>query len=148
MYKCSHRFIRCIFKRSNPGENAWYAVGIGTAGGGGGTCNTPTGLASSSVTSTSATVSWGAATGALSYNLQYKISTASTWTTVSGITGTSYNLTGLTASTTYNYQVQSVCSGRATSAYSTASSFTTSGSGTELLIAQQKEAQDMSTLIK
>lgn len=110
-------------------ENAWYAVGIGTAGGGGGGCNTPTGLASSSVTSSSATVSWGAATGAVSYNLQYKISSSPTWTTVSGITGTSYNLTGLTASTTYNYQVQTVCSGGSTSAYSATASLTTSGSG-------------------
>ncbi len=101
----------------------------GQVPGGGTTCNIPTALASSSVTSTSATVSWGAATGALSYNLQYKISTASTWTTVSAVTGTSYNLTGLTASTIYNYQVQSVCSGSATSAYSAAASFTTSASG-------------------
>jgi len=111
-------------------QNAWYAVGVGTAGGGGGnTCNTPAGLTSSSVTSSSATVSWGAVSGALSYNLQYKTSAASTWTTVSGLTSTSYNLTGLTASTTYNYQVQTVCSG-GSSAYSAASSFTTSGTGT------------------
>jgi hypothetical protein len=111
-------------------ENAWYAVGIGTAGsGGGGSCNTPTDLTSSSVTNTSATVSWGAATGATSYNLRYKVSTGSTWTTVSNITGTSYGLTSLTASTTYNYQVKSVCSGSTTSAYSSSASFTTSGSG-------------------
>jgi bacillolysin len=110
-------------------ENAWYAVGIGTAGGGGGSCNTPTGLASSSITSSSATVSWSAATGATSYNLQYKVSTASTWTTVSGITGTSYGLTNLSASTTYNFEVQSVCSGGSTSTYSAVSSFTTLQSG-------------------
>jgi len=110
-------------------QNAFYAVGIGTAGGGGGSCNTPTGLTASSVTSSSATVSWAAATGAVSYNLQYKISTVSTWTTVSGITSTSYNLTGLAANTTYNYQVQSVCSGGATSAYSSVASFTTLTSG-------------------
>jgi bacillolysin len=110
-------------------ENAWYAVGIGTAGGGGGSCNIPTGLASSSITSSSATVSWSAATGAISYNLQYKVSTSSTWITVSGITGTSYGLTNLSASTTYNFQVQSVCSGGSTSAYSAVSSFTTLQSG-------------------
>jgi hypothetical protein len=109
-------------------QNAFYAVGIGTAGGGGGGCNTPTSLAASSITSTSATVSWATATGAVSYNLQYKVSTVSTWTTVSGITSTSYGLTGLTASTIYNYQVQSVCSG-GTSTYSTAASFTTLPSG-------------------
>lgn len=110
-------------------QNAWYAVGVGTAGGGGTTCNVPTGLASSSVTSTSATVSWAAATGAVSYNLQYKTSAASAYTTISGITGTSYNLTGLAASTTYNYKVQSVCSGSSTSAYSTTASFTTLAAG-------------------
>ena len=109
-------------------QNAFYAVGIGTAGGGGG-CSTPTGLASSSVTSTSATVSWTAVSGAVSYNLQYKPSSSATWTTVSGISATSYNITGLTASTAYNYQVQAVCSGSTTSAYSTASSFTTLSSG-------------------
>lgn len=108
-------------------QNAWYAVGIGTAGGGGG-CNTPTGLASSSITSSSATVSWTAVSGATSYNLQYKTSAASTWTTVSGITTTSYNLTGLAASTAYNYQVQTVCAS-GSSAYSTASSFTTTSGG-------------------
>ena len=110
-------------------QNAWYAVGVGTAGGGGSTCNVPTGLASSSVTSTSATVSWAAATGAVSYNLQYKTAAASTYTTISGITSTSYNLTGLTASTTYSFRVQSVCSGSTTSAYSSVASFTTTASG-------------------
>jgi Zn-dependent metalloprotease len=104
-------------------ENAWYAVGVGTAGGG--ACTTPTGLASSSITSSTATLSWAAVSGAASYNLQYKTSAASTWITIPGITATSYNLTGLTASTTYNYQVQTVCSGSSTSSYSSPVSFTT-----------------------
>ena len=108
-------------------ENAWYAVGIGTAGGGGG-CTIPSGLSASSITSSSATVSWGSVSGAVSYNLKYKTSAASTWTTVSGIATTSYNLTGLAASTVYKYKVQTVCSGSTTS-YSTVASFTTSGAG-------------------
>ncbi len=90
------------------------------------TCGTPTGLASSSITSSGATVSWTAVSGATSYTLQYKTSAATTWTTVSGITTTSRALTGLAASTTYNYQVSATCSS-GTSAYSAASSFTTSG---------------------
>jgi len=109
-------------------QNAWYAVGVGTAGGGGGSCGTPTGLASSSITNTSATVSWTAVTGAVTYNLQWKASSSSTWTTVSGITTTSRNLTGLTAGTAYQFQVQTICSG-GTSAYSAPSSFTTTGGG-------------------
>jgi Pregnancy-associated plasma protein-A/Fibronectin type III domain/Secretion system C-terminal sorting domain len=93
----------------------------------GGTCAVPSGLSSSSVTTSSATVSWGAVSGATSYNLQYKTAAASTWTTVNS-TATSYGLTGLAASTTYNYQVQAVCSS-GSSAYSTTSSFTTSAAG-------------------
>lgn len=85
----------------------------------------PTGLASSAITSTGATVSWTAITGATSYNLQYKTSAATTWTTVTGITTNSKALTGLVAATTYNYQVQAVCSATSSSPYSTASSFTT-----------------------
>jgi len=94
----------------------------------GGSCATPSGLAASGITQTSATVSWGAVSGATSYNLQWKISTSSTWTTVSGLSGTSYGLSGLTASTTYNYQVQAVCSS-GSSTYSAAASFTTLASG-------------------
>lgn len=91
-------------------------------------CSAPSGLNATSITQTSATVNWGAVSGALSYNLQYKVSTSSTWTTVSGLTATSYNLTGLTAATTYNYQVQTVCS-TGSSSYSGAASFTTTGGG-------------------
>ena len=86
-------------------------------------------MVSSAITTTGATVSWGAVTGASSYTLQYKTSTATTWTTVSGITTTSKALTGLTAGTTYNYQVSAVCTS-GTSAYSTAASFTTTASTT------------------
>ena len=89
------------------------------------TCGVPTGLSSASVSSSGATVSWTAVSGATSYTLQYKTAAATTWTTVSGITTTSSALTGLSASTTYNYQVSATCSG-GTSAYSTAYSFITS----------------------
>jgi hypothetical protein len=87
-------------------------------------CGVPSGLTSSSVTATSATVSWAAVPGATSYNLQYKLSTATTWTTVSGLTTTSYNITGLGSMSTYNYQVNTNCS-LGTGSYSGASSFTT-----------------------
>ena len=92
---------------------------------GGVSCGTPTGLTASSITTTSASVSWTAVSGATSYNLQYKVSTAGSYTTVSGLTSTSYNLTGLTSGTAYQYQVQAVCSSGA-GAYSSPSTFTTS----------------------
>ena len=90
----------------------------------GGSCGTPTGLAASAVTSTTATCSWTAVSGATNYSFEYKLSTASTWT-VNTVTGTSFNLTGLTASSTYNTRVKATCSGTA-SAYSSTVNFTTS----------------------
>jgi hypothetical protein len=86
-------------------------------------CGTPASLASSAITTTGATISWAAVSGATSYNVQYKLSTATTWTTTTSTT-TSKALTGLTAGSTYNYQIQAVCAS-GSSAYSTASSFTT-----------------------
>lgn len=91
-------------------------------------CAVPASLAASSITQTSASLSWGAASGAVSYNLQYKTAAASTWTTVN-TTATSYALSGLTAGTSYQFQVQNVCSG-SSSAYSSAASFSTLSSGT------------------
>jgi len=104
-------------------QNAWHAVGIGAGGGGG--CNTPTGLSASSITSTSATVSWGAATGALKYRLQYRIAAPDPWISVNNIGTTSYNLIGLTPNTTYHYKVQSICAGSAKSAFSAVKTFKT-----------------------
>jgi hypothetical protein len=87
-------------------------------------CGIPTNLTTSSITSTSATLSWGAVPGTTSYTLQYKLSTATTWTTVSGLTSTTFNLTGLASLTTYNFQVNTICS-LGTGSYSAISNFTT-----------------------
>ncbi len=94
----------------------------------GGSCGTVAGLSATGITQTAATLNWGAVSGATSYNLQWKLNSSSTWTTVSGLTGLSYGLTGLTAATAYNYQVQAVC-GTTTGTYSTTASFTTQSSG-------------------
>lgn len=91
-------------------------------------CGTPSGLNATNITQTGATLNWSAAGGAISYNLQWKISTGSTWTTVSGISGTSYNLSGLSAGTSYNYRVETVCSG-SSSGYSSTATFTTQSGG-------------------
>jgi hypothetical protein len=91
-------------------------------------CGTPGSLAATNITQTSATLNWGGVSGATSYNLQWKVSTSSTWTTVSGLTASTYNLAGLAAGTTYNFQVQAVC-GSSTSTYSAPASFTTTSGG-------------------
>ncbi len=95
---------------------------------GGGGCAVASGLNATSIAQTTATLNWSAVSGATSYNLQIKLSSSSTWTTFTDITGTSANITGLTANSTYNYQVQTVCGGTS-AAYSSAASFTTPASG-------------------
>ena len=92
-------------------------------------CGTPASLASSSITSTSATVSWGAVTGASSYLVQYRVSTSATWTNSVTVTAATATLTGLTASTAYQYQVTATCSGSAGTASATGT-FTTSAAST------------------
>lgn len=90
-------------------------------------CGNPSSLAVNSITASSATLTWGAVTGATSYNVQYKTSGSSSWTSTTSTT-TSKALSGLTASTTYNWQVQAVCGGGA-SAYVAGTNFTTSSPG-------------------
>lgn len=106
------------------GARASLATSLGCTSPTTATCNTPTNTTAASITQTGATISWGAVTGAASYSLQYKLSTATTYTTVT-TTATSYTLTGLSASSTYNFQVATTCSGTV-SAYSATQSFTTS----------------------
>lgn len=79
-------------------------------------CVAPTALTSSSVTTTSATISWNAASPVPSNGYQYYFSTSSiaptAGTTPSGTTtGTSVNLTGLTSNVTYYFWVRSNCGG-------------------------------------
>lgn len=107
--------------------NGTYSTAVNFTTLAAGSCGTPTGLTATNVGSNSATLGWGAVTGATAYNVQWKASTATTWTTVSGLTTTSYALSALAPGTTYNFQVQAVC-GTTSGAYSTAASFTTTAS--------------------
>lgn len=90
-----------------------------------GTCNVPSGLNATSITTSSATLNWSSAAGATSYNIQYRQTGTTTFTTTTSTT-TSKAITGLTASTQYEFQVQSDCGGGTTSAFSSLTSFTTS----------------------
>lgn len=92
-------------------------------------CNAPTGLASSAITANSATVSWAAVSGAVSYAVQYKLNSSSTWTNFSTAqTATTANLTGLTASSLYDWRVTTNCSGSTSTA--SAAQFTTAAAPT------------------
>jgi chitodextrinase len=87
------------------------------------TATVPTGLAVSNVTSTGANVNWTAVPGA-TYDVQYKATSASTWTTVA-VSSNSYTISGLAATTAYEVQVRSKCPSGSNSAYSSPVNFTT-----------------------
>jgi len=95
---------------------------------GGGSCGTVASLSATSITSTSATLNWGAVSGATSYNVQYKTTAGSTWTTTTSTT-TSKSITGLSSSTAYQYKVQAMC-GTVAGTYSSTGTFSTLTSGT------------------
>ena len=93
------------------------------------TCNAVTGLTASAITSTSATVSWTPATGAL--GSQYVINTnpADPLTSGTPTTLTSTNATGLTPATTYYAHVRDSCGATALSAWVTIPLTTLAGTG-------------------
>jgi hypothetical protein len=87
-------------------------------------CNAPTGMNTSAVTTSSATFNWTAVSGALSYNIQYRIVGTVTWSTGTSATN-SFNASGLAAGTNYEWQVQTVCSG-GSSGFTSSTTFATS----------------------
>ena len=111
------------------GQAAYYADDVsvyGPDGGGGGdpaptVPSTPSGLSVSGTTSSSVSLSWNAVSGATGYNV-YRDGTK-----VTAVTGASATVTGLTASTSYSFQVTATNSA-GESAKSTAVTGTTAAS--------------------
>ncbi|MEO5583242.1 MAG: fibronectin type III domain-containing protein [Saprospiraceae bacterium] len=100
---------------------------------GGGSCVTPSGLTISGITTSGVTVSWTPVTGAINYTVDYKLSTSSTWTTVTSAgTLSSVVLSGLATGTAYNWQVKTNCA--AGSSTSAQSQFTTGGTANNCTI--------------
>ncbi|MBK8497935.1 MAG: fibronectin type III domain-containing protein [Flavobacteriales bacterium] len=89
----------------------------------GSSCDAPTPLTVTNLNATSATLNWSNY-GVLSYTLRWKLVSSGTWNTITGLTATSYALTGLTLSENYEYQVLSVCAA-GSSTYSASKTFTT-----------------------
>ena len=88
-----------------------------------GSCGVPASLSASAITTTTATLNWGAVSGATNYNVQYKATTLATW--IAGTSsGTSLAISGLTAGTSYEFQVKANCA-TSSSAYSASSTFST-----------------------
>ncbi len=74
-------------------------------------CGAPAGLSVSNITVSGATLSWSAVSGALHYSIEYKPSGSSNWISLEGALATNtYNLSGLTASSSYDWRVKANCS--------------------------------------
>jgi len=89
------------------------------------TCSatTPTGLAVSNISDSTAQASWDAVAGA-TYDIRYRKTSSTVWTTTASLSA-SITLSGLTAVSQYEVQVRSKCSDGSTSNYSTSVNFTT-----------------------
>ncbi len=86
-------------------------------------CELPTDLSATNITSTGATISW-THSGNATYSLRYKVQGTDSWTVVSDPIYIATNtLTGLSSNTTYDFQVGVDCDG--VIGYTSSASFTT-----------------------
>lgn len=89
------------------------------------TCAAPSSLNLLELTNTTAKLNWMGVTGAETYSIQYKQAGSNTWTTINTTnSNTTYNLTGLSLNTQYQWRVASNCS-YGQSNYSATTSFVT-----------------------
>lgn len=97
-------------------------------------CNTPNGLQVGNVAWNAGTASWSAVSGAVAYDLRWKLSSSGTWTNVNALVGLSYVINGLQQITSYDVQVRTVCNGSpANSSYTNTVSFITPAAPCEAL---------------
>ncbi len=87
------------------------------------TATTPSGVSASNVGSSTVDLTWNAVSGA-TYDVRYRATGTSTWTTVAGASA-SISLSGLSPQTQYEVQVRSKCSDGSNSSYSSSTNFTT-----------------------
>ncbi len=88
----------------------------------------PTGLSVSNIQLDRATMNWSAVTDAHHYNIRMRVQGTSSWSiALNYLYGTSKEKLNLTSSTTYEWEIQSVCSSdnSSVSAWSSTESFTT-----------------------
>lgn len=85
----------------------------------------PTGLTLTGVTACAATLNWTSTGVASSYKVQYKAASSADWSaTIDVGLATSYTFTGLSAGTSYNFQVRAACTSGAKSDWSKITSST------------------------
>ena len=89
------------------------------------TCDVPTNLAVSNITTTGATATWTAGGTETAWNLQYKAASAADWSSAIPVTAATYTFAGLAPNTQYQVRVQAACDATTTSDWTAAVSFTT-----------------------
>lgn len=88
------------------------------------TCDVPNNQQTTNIYYYGGTFSWDAVGGALNYNLRYRQTGTSTWTTVNNVSSP-YSVYSLNQTTTYEWQVQTNCAGGGISAFGSSNTFTT-----------------------
>lgn len=91
-------------------------------------CDIPVNLAATAITNSSADLSWDVASGALEYQVRYRVKGTALWTSL--VTDqTTLPLSGLVSGTPYQYTVKSLCSndGTLSSQFASTEEFTTTG---------------------
>jgi len=93
-----------------------------------GCCVAPSDLAMSDLTISSANATWSSIFAAESYNIRIKETAATMWN-MSNVSTTSFAFTDLLECTEYEVQIQTLCAGGVTTAFSPSVTFSTSGCG-------------------
>ncbi len=103
-------------------------------------CNSPTGLTTTNISSVTARFNWTGAQAAIGYIIRYRIVGSPSWTTDT-INATTYQAHGLIINTNYEWQVQTICAGGGTSAFSSSVLFTTLDAGAPVTITLQPDGE-------
>lgn len=74
-------------------------------------CSLTSNLTVSSIAETTATLNWDTTPGAIQYNVRWRQVGAGSWISQTGVSATTLNITGLSATTNYEFQVQTDCGG-------------------------------------
>ncbi|KAB7729084.1 hypothetical protein F5984_15660 [Rudanella paleaurantiibacter] len=90
-------------------------------------CSNPTGLSTSAITETSATLSWSNLGAGRSYDLVWRVIGLGGWILIEGLSSPTYSLTGLRAGTQYEWQVRSSCTPTGSQTFAAPVSFVTVG---------------------
>jgi YD repeat-containing protein len=109
-YSTSGNYTVCLSANNSTCGSQNYCQLINISGSS--SCGTPSGISASAISTNTANLSWTGVSGADNYNLLYRPTGTSQWQTLNGIGNTtSYILNSLVANTSYEVQVQAVCSG-------------------------------------